>query len=102
MSFTSEVSAFMDTLGPFYESVDKEDELHQSLSNKRNPNSDNLPLEYADKEDNIAESSLVVENQLDKDMRDGLESSPKNTIRNDPNDNYSIDETAEDDSGHGM
>ena len=102
MSFTSEVSAFMDTLGPFYESVDKEDELHQSSSNKRNPNSSNLLLEYADKEDNIAEPSIAAGNQIDTEMGDGLESSPSNTIRNDPNDNNSIDETAEDDSGHGM
>ena len=102
MSFTSEVSAFMDTLGPFYESVDKEDVQHQISSNKRNPNSDNLPLEYADKEDNIAEPSIAAGNQTDTEMGDGLELSPRDTIRNDPNDNVSIDETAEDNSDHGM
>ena len=102
MSFTSEVSAFMDTLGPFYESVDKEDELNQISSHQGKPNSDNLPLEYADKEDNIAEPSIAAKNQVDKEMVNGLESSPRNTISNDTNDYNSIDETAEDDSSHGM
>ena len=34
MSFTSEVSAFMETLGPFYESVEKDEDNQMSIISK--------------------------------------------------------------------
>ena len=88
MSFTSEVSAFMDTLGPFYESVEKEEEGNQiSLSKTKN---NQLPLlEYADKEDNLDKEQLtlpIAANESDPDLpnRSELNAFDENDTSNDP------------------
>ena len=102
MSFTSEVSAFMDTLGPFYESVDKEEEENQSHLNQNGPKLSNLPLELADKEDNLAENPEVSiqSNRLEED---DLETSEQNDeSKHKTFSNHTSAENQEDDSEQGI
>ena len=102
MSFTSEVSAFMDTLGPFYESVEKEEEENQNNHNRNESKASNLPIEYADKQDNLLENPEVSV-QSNRLRDDNLKSSEQNNeSERDTFDNHSLEETVKDDNGHGI
>ena len=102
MSFTSEVSAFMDTLGPFYESVEKEEEENQNDHNRNEPKVSNLPIEYADKQDNLLENPEVSV-QSNRLRDDNLKSSEQNNeSEHEILDNHWLEEKVKDDNGQGI
>ena len=102
MSFTSEVSAFMDTLGPFYESVEKEEEENQNHHNRNEPKASNLPIEFADKKE-IPIDHQEVSLQSNRLRDDSLESSEQNNeSEHEISDNHSLGEREKEDYGQGI
>ena len=102
MSFTSEVSAFMDTLGPFYESVEKEEEENQNHHHRNDPKVSNLPIEFADKKE-IPVNSPEVSVQSNRLRDDSLESSEQtNESEHEISDNHSLEGRVNEDYGKGI
>ena len=102
MSFTSEVSAFMNTLGPFYESVEKEEEENQNNHNRNESKASNLPIEYADKQDNLLENPEVSV-QSNRLRDDNLKSSEQNNeSEHEISDNHSLEGRVKEDYGKGI
>ena len=102
MSFTSEVSAFMDTLGPFYESVEKEEEENQNHHNRNEPKASKLPIEFEDKKE-LPVDHPEVSNQSNRLRDDSLESSEQNDeSKHEISDNHSFEERVKEDYGQGM
>ena len=102
MSFTSEVSAFMDTLGPFYESVEQEEEENQNHRNRNEPKASNLQIEFSDKKE-IPDEHPEVSVQSNRLREDILESSEQNNeSEHEISDNHSLEERVKEDYGQGM
>ena len=96
MSFTSEVSAFIDTLGPFYESVveDEDNQTSKKLENQTYSDRTTLPLEHIDGPNTeIKESSLEI---MRKEGNSELQNSELVEFRNgDRHIDKTFDETSE-------
>ena len=83
MSFTSEVSAFIDTLGPFYESVieDEDNQTSRILKNQTSSDPTRLSLEHTD-----GPNAEIKVSSLEIDRKEGnreLQNSKSLEFRND-------------------
>ena len=96
MSFTSEVSSFIDTLGPFYESVleDEDNLTSRKLENQTSSDRTMLPLDHIDGPNTeIKESGVET---VTKEGNSELQNSELVEFRNDDRHiDKSFDETSE-------